>query len=156
MEIAAHAPADVEELARTRGLGRSFAEGKLGGRGAGRGGAGQGHAGKPVSRAASRGATLPPGIGPLTDLLRVLLKLRCEENNVAAKLVADSEDLEMIAADDGADVRALARLARRDFRQGRARSETRAARAHRRGQAHQAGAHTPARRGGAVIQTTVT
>ena len=49
----------------------------------------------------------PPGIGPLTDLLRVLLKLRCEENDVAPKLVADSEDLEIIAADDKAEVRAL-------------------------------------------------
>jgi ribonuclease D len=49
----------------------------------------------------------PPGIGPLVDLLRVLLKLRCEENDVAQKLVADTEDLEMIAADDAAPVRAL-------------------------------------------------
>src|SRR5229473_436933 len=39
--------------------------------------------------------------------LRVLLKLRCEENDVAQKLVADTEDLEMIAADDAAPVRAL-------------------------------------------------
>ncbi len=106
LEIAAHAPADVGELARTRGLGRSFAEGKLGA--------------EVLAVVARVKATpesqypepeprreVPPGIGPLTDLLRVLLKLRCEENNVAAKLVADSEDLEMIAADDGAHVRAL-------------------------------------------------
>ena len=37
----------------------------------------------------------------------MLLKLRCEENDVAQKLVADTEDLEMIAADDAAPVRAL-------------------------------------------------
>jgi ribonuclease D len=37
----------------------------------------------------------------------VLLKLRCEENDVAQKLVADTEDLEKIAADDDAPVRAL-------------------------------------------------
>src|SRR5258708_20024770 len=49
----------------------------------------------------------PPGIGPLVDLLRVLLKHRCEENGVAQKLVANSDDLEMIAADDTAPVRAL-------------------------------------------------
>ncbi len=49
----------------------------------------------------------PPGIGPLVDLLRVLLKHRCEENGVAQKLVANSDDLEMIAADDAAPVRAL-------------------------------------------------
>jgi ribonuclease D len=49
----------------------------------------------------------PPGIGALVDLLRVLLKHRCEENDVAQKLVANSDDLEMIAADDAAPVRAL-------------------------------------------------
>jgi ribonuclease D len=106
LEIAAHAPTTVAELARTRGLGRNFAEGKLGGE---------------LLAAVKRALDLPestypeppprrepaPGIGPLVDLLRVLLKLRCEENDVAQKLVADTEDLEMIAADDAAPVRAL-------------------------------------------------
>lgn len=106
LEIAAHAPADTDELARTRGLGKGFAEGKLGGE---------------VLAVVARVATLseadcpqpaprrelPQGIGPLVELLRVLLKLRCEENHVATKLVADSEDLELIAADDQAPVRAL-------------------------------------------------
>ena len=50
---------------------------------------------------------MPPGLGPLVDLLRVLLKLRCEDNDVAQKLVANSTELEMIAADDEADVPAL-------------------------------------------------
>ena len=49
----------------------------------------------------------PPGLGPLTELLRVLLKQRCEDFEVAQKLVASSEDLEAIAADDKADVPAL-------------------------------------------------
>ncbi len=106
LEIAAHAPATVADLARTRGLGKNFAEGRLGGE---------------VLAAVQRVLALPeseypvppprreppPGIGPLVDLLRVLLKLRCEENDVAQKLVADTEDLEMIAADDAAPVRAL-------------------------------------------------
>jgi ribonuclease D len=106
LEIAAHAPTNVAELSRTRGLGRNFAEGKLGGE---------------LLAAVQRALALPesaypvppprreppPGIGPLIDLLRVLLKLRCEENDVAQKLVADTEDLEMIAADDAAPVRAL-------------------------------------------------
>jgi ribonuclease D len=106
LEIAAHAPATVADLARTRGLGRNFAEGKLGAE---------------LLAAVKRASALPesdypqppprreppPGIGPLVDLLRVLLKLRAEENDVAQKLVADSEDLEMIAADDAAPVRAL-------------------------------------------------
>ncbi len=106
LEIAAHAPVTVAELARTRGLGKNFAEGRLGGE---------------VLTAVQRVLALPeseypvppprreppPGIGPLVDLLRVLLKLRSEENDVAQKLVADTEDLEMIAADDAAPVRAL-------------------------------------------------
>jgi ribonuclease D len=50
---------------------------------------------------------LPRGIGPTIDLLRVLLKLRSEENEVAQRLVAGSSDLEAIALDDAADVPAL-------------------------------------------------
>jgi len=49
----------------------------------------------------------PPGLGPLVDLLRVLLKLKCEEHGVAQKLVASAEDLELIAAEDTAEVQAL-------------------------------------------------
>jgi len=47
------------------------------------------------------------GIGPVVDLLRVLLKFQCEEHQVAQRLVATTGDLEAIAADDQADVRAL-------------------------------------------------
>jgi len=50
---------------------------------------------------------LPRGIGPVVDLLRVLLKYQCEEHEVAQRLVANTGDLELIAADDQADVRAL-------------------------------------------------
>jgi ribonuclease D len=52
-------------------------------------------------------AKLPRGIGPVVDLLRVLLKFQCEEHNVAQRLVANTGDLEAIATDDKADVRAL-------------------------------------------------
>jgi ribonuclease D len=50
---------------------------------------------------------LPRGIGPVVDLLRVLLKYQCEEHEVAQRLVANTSDLEAIAADDRANVRAL-------------------------------------------------
>jgi ribonuclease D len=50
---------------------------------------------------------LPKGIGPMVDLLRVLLKLRSEESDVAQRLLANGSDLEAIAADDDADVPAL-------------------------------------------------
>jgi ribonuclease D len=48
-----------------------------------------------------------PGIGPVIDLLKVLLKARCEANDVALKLVATVDDLERIAGDDEAEVPAL-------------------------------------------------
>lgn len=49
----------------------------------------------------------PRGIGPVVDLLRVLLKYQCEEHRVAQRLIATTSDLEAIAASDRADVRAL-------------------------------------------------
>ena len=106
LEIAAHAPTSAADLARSRGMSRNFAEGKLGGE---------------ILAAVARVIATPEsdyplpelrreaphGLGPLVDLLRVLLKLRCEENDVAQRLVADTEDLEAIAGDDAAPVRAL-------------------------------------------------
>ena len=50
---------------------------------------------------------LPPGIGPLVELLKVLLKIKCEEHDVAQKLVANVADLERIAAHAEPDVPAL-------------------------------------------------
>ena len=52
-------------------------------------------------------AALPAGIGPLVELLKVLLKQKCEEHDVAQKLVANVADLELIAAHTEADVQAL-------------------------------------------------
>ena len=48
-----------------------------------------------------------PGIGPLVDLLKVLLKQRSEETGVAPKLIANVADLERIASDENPDVVAL-------------------------------------------------
>ena len=49
----------------------------------------------------------PPGLGPIVELLRVLLKMKCDSDGVAQKLVANASDLEQVAADDNADVPAL-------------------------------------------------
>jgi ribonuclease D len=105
LEIAAHAPKTIEQLARTRSLPRGVAEGKLG---------------QEILDAVAEGladpnpplaipgrAESPPGIGPLIELLRVLLKQRVEDSQVAQKLIATSDDLEAIAADDNAPVPAL-------------------------------------------------
>lgn len=58
---------------------------------------------------------LPPGIGPLVELLKVLLKMRSEEHNVAPKLIATVSDLDQIAANDKADVSALSGWRREIF-----------------------------------------
>jgi ribonuclease D len=106
MDIAGHAPSSTEELARTRGLSRGFADGR---------------SGEDLLAAIRRGLEmpesdipflepppdLPPGIGPVVELLKVLLKMKCDEHNVAQKLVASTADLERIAADDDAPVPAM-------------------------------------------------
>ena len=106
LEIASHTPKTIETLGRARSLGKGVAEGRLG---------------NEILQAVQRGlanskalevpppsrADTPPGLGPLIELLRVLLKQRCEEHQVAQRLLATTEDLEAIAADDRASVPAL-------------------------------------------------
>ncbi len=106
MEIAAHAPGSVEELSRTRGLSKGAAEGRQG---------------AAVLEAVARALAtpeakwpLPPerveiprGLGPVVDLLKVLLKLKCDQHEVAQRLIASSSEIELIAADDNAEVPAL-------------------------------------------------
>ncbi|MBL8697390.1 MAG: ribonuclease D [Alphaproteobacteria bacterium] len=106
VEIAAHPPRNLEELSRLRGMSKGFAEGKMG---------------QELMLAIERGQRLPDseiprieaapeipgGLGPIVELLKVLLKMKCESAGVAQKLVATTSDLELIAADDQADVPAL-------------------------------------------------
>jgi ribonuclease D len=105
-DIAAHAPRDEAALARTRGLGADFARGRLG---AGVLEAVETALALPKDQRPQppQKPDLPPGLGPLVELLKVLLKTKCEDHGVAQKLVATSQDLEQIAADDQAEVAAL-------------------------------------------------
>ena len=113
LEIAAHAPKTIEQLARTRSLGRGVAEGKLGQEILEAVAAGLADPDPPP---ASPGKPEPPpGIGPLIELLRVLLKQRVEDSQVAQKLIASADDLEAIAADDNAPVPALSGWRREVF-----------------------------------------
>ncbi len=106
LNIAAHAPKNEDELMSTRGLGHngfspSMKQGILGAIERGRAAEDSGtliYEEKPE---------LPRGLAPVVDLLRVLLKMKCEAGDVAQRLVASSGDLELIAADDNADVPAL-------------------------------------------------
>ncbi|HTT81365.1 MAG TPA: ribonuclease D [Stellaceae bacterium] len=113
LEIAAHAPKTIEGLARTRSLGKGIAEGRLGQEILDAVATGLADANPPPEIAAK--AEPPPGAGPLIELLRVLLKQRCEDFQVAAKLIASADDLESIAADDDAAVPALAGWRRQVF-----------------------------------------
>jgi ribonuclease D len=106
VEIAAHPPRTLDDMARLRGMSKGFAEGRLG---------------QDLLNAIERGlalpdaqiprvdpvADLPGGLGATVELLKVLLKMKCESAGVAQKLVATTSDLELIAADDDADVAAL-------------------------------------------------
>ncbi|QDO99271.1 ribonuclease D [Ferrovibrio terrae] len=106
MEIASHPPKSADDLERMRGLSKGFAEGKMG----------QGLLAAISAKLASpkdtwpvleREPDLPRGIGPLVELLKVLLKLKCDDHDVAQKLLANSSDLDRIAADDNANVPAM-------------------------------------------------
>ena len=106
LEIAAEPANDAQRLARVRGLNRGFAEGRLG---------------QSLLKAVAHGVAtpteqcpvvakrepLPPGLGPVVELLKVLLKMKCEAHHVAQKLVCSVADLERIAADDDVTVSAL-------------------------------------------------
>jgi ribonuclease D len=96
-EIATHPPTTQEALGKMRNVNRGFADSERA---------------LDLLDAVKRGmemdekdgpqrearAQMPPGMGPTVDLLRVLLKLKCEEAQVAPKLLCLSSDLELIAA----------------------------------------------------------
>ena len=105
-ELALQGPKDKKALSRLRAVPRGYENSR--------------HA-EPLLEAIARGRNcepdaLPdmppppvnrPGIGPLVDLLKVLLKQRSEETGVAPKLIANVSDLERIASDETPDVPAL-------------------------------------------------
>jgi len=45
--------------------------------------------------------------GPAADLLKVLLKMKCEKHSVAQKLIANSDDIDELARNDNPDIPAL-------------------------------------------------
>jgi ribonuclease D len=108
LEIAATRPETPEQLARTRGLSKGFAEGRIG---------------ESLLAAVAEGKALPEealpaaaraGVGyeaarvspAMAALMRVLLTAKCEEHHVAPRLVASAEQLDRIALGEE-DVEAL-------------------------------------------------
>jgi len=106
LEIAAHPPLTLAEMGKMRSVTSGFADGKLGGS---------------LLAAIRLGIEIPeadlpplldrdapgPATGGTVELLKVLLKIKCEQEGVASKLVASSADLDRIATDDDADVPAM-------------------------------------------------
>lgn len=106
VDVAAQMPQSAEELARSRAFNKESASGRTG---------------RAILDAVTRALALPKeewpslpdmdetpqGRQPVADLLRVLLKIKCDEHDVAPKLVASSDDLDAIAASDEADVPAM-------------------------------------------------
>jgi ribonuclease D len=97
-DVASHPPANQEALARVRGLSPGWKNNDIGAR---------------LMDALASAHPLPaaelppredrsPGLGKdgalVADLLKLLLKIRAKESNVAARLVARSEELELLAA----------------------------------------------------------
>ncbi|MFD2207794.1 ribonuclease D [Kiloniella antarctica] len=113
-DVASNRPTNAKDLSKTRGVSVDMAEGRLG---------------KEILIAVQKALDLPRkdcpapkertipnnGLGAIMDLLRVLLKQSCDEYDVAQKLIANSSDLEKIAADDNADVKALSGWRREVF-----------------------------------------
>jgi ribonuclease D len=103
LEIAASAPRSEAELERIRGLGHGALRKSL-------------IAG--LLEAIARGLTRPPvtspkpkrtdnKVGPVIELLKVLLKAKCESAGVAQRLVATAADIERLAAGEDDDIPVL-------------------------------------------------
>lgn len=113
-DIAVHRPTGPEELAQTRGLSADLARGRIGREILAAVAAGLAVPDQELPRVPPR-RELPNGTGPVVDLLKVLLKMKSEDFGVAQKLIANVSDLEEIAADDKAEVAALAGWRREIF-----------------------------------------
>jgi len=106
LEIAATMPETPAELARARGISEGFAKGRLGAGLLAAVKAGR-EAPEEALPEAPKERPSPPPSPALVALLKVLLAAKSEEHHVAPRLIASSEDLDRIAAGDGAEVPAL-------------------------------------------------
>jgi ribonuclease D len=113
-EIAEQRPRSVDQLSRLRALPKGWAQSRLG---------------QDLALALDRALSEPdahapkfdrpppakPGIGPVIDLLKVLLKQVADDEGVAPRLIANAAELEAIASDDADGSPALHGWRRRVF-----------------------------------------
>jgi len=113
-ELAVHTPVDAAGLDRLRALPRGFAGSRLAPELLA---ALAAALASPESYApeAPRGAPVSSNVGPVVELLKVLLKARSDDIGVAPKLIATVSDLEKIAAEEAAEVAALSGWRREAF-----------------------------------------
>ena len=127
-EIAQQQPTTARTLGQLRTIPRGFERSRAarGHPGGGQEGAGDPEGGTPARPAVT---SRPNGNGAAVDLLKVLLKMVSESHGVASKIIATVDDLEAIAADDKADVPALAGWRRELFGETALQAEARRSRA---------------------------
>ena len=104
--IAVQAPTNKKQLAKIRNMPKDIAEGRLGEKLLA---AVETALASPQSEwpQPTQRKHIPPQITCVVDVLKMLLKITSTENEVASKLIANSNDLEAIAMDDNANVPAL-------------------------------------------------
>jgi len=104
-EVAAHPPKDISDFDKMRGIPTGFSRSK---------------AGKALFDAVQEGMKIPekdlphisrakprPPTPPMADLLKVLLKIKCQNAKVATRMIASADELETLAASPNIDIRAL-------------------------------------------------
>ncbi|WP_033073660.1 ribonuclease D [Sphingopyxis sp. MWB1] len=103
-DLAAHPPKNQDALGRVRGLSATWKSNDIGGRLIDALSDAKPLAKEDMPERSSRG----PGLGKegtlVADLLKLLLKIRSRELNVAARLIARSDDLEALAAGRREDI----------------------------------------------------
>jgi ribonuclease D len=105
-DIAVHAPRSVEELSQIRGLPGDLVRGRFG---AALLVAIEKGLATPASEAPQlpRKPRLAPELVPVVEMLKMLLRIECSDKEVAAKIVANSDDLELLALEDNPDIPAM-------------------------------------------------
>ena len=98
-EIVLHPPKTQDDLGRVRGLSAGWRTNDIGGAADGRARSGASRSTRAKCPIASRsGPGLTKDAALVSDLLKLLLKIRAKESGVAARLIARSDDLEALAA----------------------------------------------------------